>query len=106
MSINLDDIRECYYQPGKPGIIDAIHPNTGVGLYSKETLEQIRERYSIAQYPGVAFYLKGWEQKWEPVRVILLDEETSEEYESHSTRRGNQRGIRGRRPLRRGRMGR
>jgi hypothetical protein len=38
-------------------------------------------RYSIAQYPGVAFYLKGWEQKWEPVRVILLDEETSEEYE-------------------------
>ena len=43
-AISMRDIKQCFYQPGKPGIIDAIHPATGLGLYSKETLEQVRER--------------------------------------------------------------
>jgi hypothetical protein len=38
-------------QPGAPNIIDAVHPNTGRGMYSDETLAQVRERY-----PGADTY--------------------------------------------------
>lgn len=42
--MKISDIKRCFYVPGKPGIIDAVHPTTGLGLYSGETLKQIRER--------------------------------------------------------------
>lgn len=41
--MKISDIKRCFYEPGKPGIIDAVHPNTGRGVYSGETLEQIQE---------------------------------------------------------------
>jgi len=43
------EFRDCFYTPGKPGIIDAVHPGTGRGAYSGETLTETRERY-----PGAA----------------------------------------------------
>lgn len=45
--MKIEDIRECFYQPGKPGIIDIIHPDTGRGMYGKQTLDECR-----AEYPG------------------------------------------------------
>lgn len=46
------DYAECYYQPGKPGIIDialAIGDGTHRGLYGGETLAEVQMRY-----PGAA----------------------------------------------------
>lgn len=40
--MNIDEIRRCFYVPGKPGIIDAVHPVTGRGAYGGRTLEEIR----------------------------------------------------------------
>ena len=42
------DIKECFYVPGKPGIIDAVNPATGRGLYSGETLTEVNARYPSA----------------------------------------------------------
>ena len=39
-------------------------------------------RYSVAGWRGVAFRLLGWEQRWEPCMVYMLEEETGEEYET------------------------
>lgn len=38
----LADIRQVFYVPGKPGIIDAVNPDTGRGLYGGRTLEEIQ----------------------------------------------------------------
>jgi len=43
--MKVSDIRECFYVPGKPGIIDAVNPDTGKGLYSRETLTEVKARY-------------------------------------------------------------
>jgi hypothetical protein len=45
ITMKLSDITHAFHQPGKPGIIDAVHPVTGLGCYSGETLEQIQARY-------------------------------------------------------------
>ena len=45
--MDVSKLLECYYQPGKPGIIDAINPDTGLGLYGKHTLAETR-----VEYPG------------------------------------------------------
>jgi hypothetical protein len=37
-------------------------------------------RFSVSQYPGIAFYLLGWEQAWEPQQYYCIDEETGEEW--------------------------
>ena len=49
MTISTRDIKQCFYQPGKPGIIDVIHPATGLGIYGKQTLEQCREEHPGAE---------------------------------------------------------
>jgi len=39
-------------------------------------------RYSVKGHGGVAFYLVGWEQKWEPMIAILTDDDGNDyEYE-------------------------
>lgn len=40
MSIDVSKIQKCFYVPNKPGVIDVINPDTGKGLYSKQTLEE------------------------------------------------------------------
>lgn len=35
-------------------------------------------RYGVATYPGVAFYLQGWEQRWEPRQIFVEDEDGEE----------------------------
>lgn len=42
--MKISEIESCFYVPGVPGIIDAVHPKTGLGVYSGESLEQIRKR--------------------------------------------------------------
>ena len=34
--------------------------------------------FSIKGYKGVAFYLMGWEQRWEPDYVWILDDDNNE----------------------------
>ena len=52
----LDAITEAFAVPGDLGIIDAVHPDTGLGLYSGETLAQVQ-----ARYPGaVLVNLAAW----------------------------------------------
>jgi len=41
--------RMFFYEPGKTNAVDIFNPKTGLGLYSKETLEQIQVRYPEAQ---------------------------------------------------------
>lgn len=43
--MRMSDLTHCFYVPGKPGIIDAVHPETGLGVWSGETLEQVQKRY-------------------------------------------------------------
>ena len=45
--MRVEDIEQCYYQPGKPGIIDYVHPNTGKSAIGGKSLEEIR-----LEYPG------------------------------------------------------
>lgn len=40
--VNAADIRQVFYVPGKPGIIDAVNPETGRGLYGGRTLEDVQ----------------------------------------------------------------
>lgn len=32
-------------------------------------------RYAVKDQPGVAFWLKGWKQRWEPVMTVFEDED-------------------------------
>ena len=47
--MNWNDCEQCFYVPGKPGIIDLIHPNTGRSCIGGNTLEEIREEYPGAE---------------------------------------------------------
>ena len=68
--LTLADLRECFYVPGRPGIIDAVHPNTGRGVYGNRSLAEIREEYpgaEVGDFDEVAnasdgFYRRGPEQ--------------------------------------------
>ena len=35
-------------------------------------------RFSVNGWRGVAFYLKGWEKAWEPMRVFVTDDDGNE----------------------------
>ena len=47
--MNITDVKDCYYQPGTLTIIDTIHPTTGLGLYGKKTLADVKEEYEGAE---------------------------------------------------------
>ena len=38
-------------------------------------------RYSVAGYEGIAFWLDGYPQRWEPYTCLMEDPETGEEWE-------------------------
>ena len=48
-TINGIEIKDVFYVPGKPGIIDVVHPVSKRGGYSGETLEEMRLRYPGAE---------------------------------------------------------
>ena len=41
--MNLSDLTHCFYVPGKPGILDAVHPKTGRGVYGGRTLAETQQ---------------------------------------------------------------
>ena len=43
------DFTHVFAEPDAHNIIDAVHPTTGRGVYSGETLEEVRKRYPLAQ---------------------------------------------------------
>ena len=49
MTLNPNKFTHAFAVPGASNIIDAVHPNTGRGLYSDETLTEIRQRYPEAK---------------------------------------------------------
>lgn len=44
----ITNTEECFAEPDGRSIIDGVHPFTGRGIYSGETLEQIQKRYPLA----------------------------------------------------------
>lgn len=46
--LTLDDCKEAFAVPGAYSIIDLAHPVTGKGVYSGETLDEIKKRYPEA----------------------------------------------------------
>lgn len=69
-------IEECFAVPGQGNIIDIIHPATGLGAYSGETLAQVQLRY-----PGaIRLTLQAWqEQKAKEQDSPITWHETTEE---------------------------
>lgn len=73
------DFTHAYAEPGSRSIIDAIHPVTHLGLWSGETLDQVRVRYPRAEIVDFNEWLvkKGAEQDT-PVEWIAT---TAERYD-------------------------
>lgn len=47
--MNANDITHAFAEPDAHNLIDAVHPATGLGLWSGETLAQVRARYPRAE---------------------------------------------------------
>ena len=71
-------ITHCFAEIDGDTMIDAVNPNTGRGLYSGETLEDVRKRYPKAQLMTVTDHLqaKGDRQH----TPIILENSTEEKY--------------------------
>lgn len=79
--MNLNDITHAFALPGAEGTIDLIHPSTGRGLYSDETLEQVRLRYPGAEILLLADFLAAKAARQDaPVEWEQIDEEKYEYY--------------------------
>ena len=48
MALTLDDLTECFFDPDTAQAIDAVHPNTGRGVYGDRTLDEVRAEYPQA----------------------------------------------------------
>ena len=70
-TVKMSDIEHWFWEPGSPHAIDPIHPHTGLGIYSGETLEQVRERYPKATVATLDMILEAEAKayKSEPVRI-------------------------------------
>lgn len=73
------DFTHAYAEPGAHSIIDAIHPVTNLGLWSGETLDEVRKRYPHAEIVNF--------DEWQAAKAarqdspVVWDEVTAEEYE-------------------------
>lgn len=74
------DVTEAFAAPGSHSIIDAIHPITGRGLYSNETLDQISIRYPGAEVVNLESWCaaKGEAQN----SLVVWDEISEEQYDN------------------------
>ena len=63
--------RQCFFVPGKPGIIDEINLATGRSYIEKESLEEIRQRYPGAEIGDLAACARCSEEMFltEPVAI-------------------------------------
>jgi hypothetical protein len=64
--------------PGDHDIIDATHPETGKGIYSGETLEEIRARYPLAERYEFDVWCEAKAARQDT--PIIWDETTEERY--------------------------
>ena len=64
----------CFYVPGKPGIIDGVHPETGLGIYSKETLEEIQARDPGAEVGDFDTVIDQQDDYWRRPPVSISSE--------------------------------
>ncbi len=45
-----------------------------------KTLPDVNKRYKVSHYPGVAFYVRGWPQRWEADEYLVTDDGGEEVY--------------------------
>lgn len=57
--ISLRDCKQAFAVPGEDNIIDLVHPITGHGVYSNETLEEIGIRYPGAEVVNFDDWMKA-----------------------------------------------
>lgn len=69
----------CFAIPGQT-MIDEINPNTGLGVYSGHTLEQVQERYPGAQIMEIDEYCRS-KAAAQDTAVVWI-ETTREEYDN------------------------
>ena len=68
------DLKECFYQPGKPGIIDAVHPNTRKGVYGGHTLEETQREYPGAELGDMDTVVSQQDDFWRRAPVEITEE--------------------------------
>ena len=75
-NVAIPETVDCYAVPGEDSIIDVIHPQTGLTVYCKETLEQIQARYPLAVRMTIADFCDQKAQRQnEPVTWSTVTEE-------------------------------
>lgn len=78
MTISISDCKTAFASPDSNSLIDVIHPETNTGIYSNETLEQIRERYPAAEVVNIDDWCKAKAARQDS--PVVWDEITEEQY--------------------------